>query len=434
MKKFTNLLVFFILVCQVSVNAQEHSSTILSFLEAQPEISSVKRLPTDRFQEKYSLMVQNEIDWVEKKAGKYNERVILCYKGFDRPTLIVTEGYFAHYGLNPGYEEELSRMFDTNIILCEYRYFGESVPENPDWQYLTVDNSLADLHHIRQIFGRIMTGKWISTGISKGGQTTMFYRATYPEDVDISVSYVAPLNKDVEDGRHEVFLAKKVGSKEERKAIRNAQKEILLRKKVLLPLFVDYAKTNGFNYHAGYSEIYDYCVFELPFALWQWGTPVSTIPSKNASDKDWFSFFIKVSEGDYFSAPSAFTPFFVQAARELGYYGYSTKGLKKYLEVKNTKNYIRRLMLPEDAKHIKFDKGLYKRTVRYLKENDPKHIFIYGEIDPWSASGVAQWLNCKKKENMRVYVQPKGSHKARIGNMPTEMRDEIVDKLTEWLK
>ena len=91
-------------------------------------------------------------------------------------------------------------------------------------------------------------------------------------------------------------------------------------------------------------------------------------------------------------------------------------------------------MLPAELRDIKFDKTLYKRTVKYLKENDPKHIFIYGEIDPWSASGVAGWLDCSKKQNMRVYVQPRGSHRARIGNMPEGMKAEIMSRLTEWLK
>jgi hypothetical protein len=36
------------------------------------------------------------------------------------------------------------------------------------------------------------------------------------------VSYVAPLNKSVEDGRHEPFLAKKVGTKDERNEVFNA--------------------------------------------------------------------------------------------------------------------------------------------------------------------------------------------------------------------
>jgi hypothetical protein len=127
-------------------------------------------------------------------------------------------------------------------------------------------------------------------------------------------------------------------------------------------------------------------------------------------------------------------PFFVQAARELGYYGYSTKGLEDVCDLKSTKGYLNRLMLPKELSNIKFDKSLYKRTVKFLEKNDPTHIFIYGEIDPWTASGVAGWLDCSNKENMRVYVQPRGSHTARISNMPENTKNEIISIITNWLK
>ena len=40
----------------------------------------------------------------------------------------------------------------------------------------------------------------------------------------------------------------------------------------------------------------------------------------------------------------------MQAARELGYYGYDTKPFKKYLSIQPSKGYLHRLMLPEELK------------------------------------------------------------------------------------
>ncbi len=428
---FFNLLL--VVLYPTILSAQTDSLSLSKLLTQQPEIKSVTPISNNIFPEKYVVKVSQEVDWGNASAGQYEERVIVCFRGYDLPTVLVTEGYFASYALSPYYDEELSTMFYANLIVCEYRYFGESVPKECNWDYLTVDNSLKDLHHVREIFGRIFQGKWISTGISKGGQTTMFYRATYPEDVDVSVSYVAPLNKGVEDGRHEPFLNKKVGESSDRLKIQKAQEELLSRKSRLLPRFEAYCKSANLQFQDSYSTIYDYCIFEFPFAFWQWGTSVTTIPSHDSTDEEWFSYFMKISEPNYFSCPSEFTPFFVQAARELGYYGYSRKGLTNLCDVKNTHGYLRRLMLPNELQDIKFDKSLYKRTVKYLKRNDPRHIFIYGEVDPWSASGVAPWLDCSKKKNMKIFIQPNGSHKARIGNMPDKMREEIVDILTKWL-
>ena len=417
------------------LSAQTDSTLFMKQLCALDCVSEVQPLETTCFKEKYVLKMEQQVDWKTSAKGTFGERIFVGMKGLDKPTVIVTEGYSASYGLNPGYEEELSRLFDANVVLCEYRYFSQSVPVPTNWDYMTVDNSLADYHHVRQVFGQLFKGKWISTGISKGGQTTMFYRATYPDDVDVSVSYVAPLNRAVEDGRHEKFLAKKVGTKEKRKVIRQAMQELMRRKPELMKLFHAYCEENGYQFLMSEEDVYDYCVLEFPFALWQWGTPVSSIPELTSDEDDevWFDCLMKVSSPDYFAYPSQYMPFDVQAVKELGYYGYSLKPIKKWTSLKSTKGYLKKMWLPDSLRKYDFDPALYKRTVKYLKKEDPKHIFIYGEIDPWSSSGVCTWLNCKKKKNMRVYVQPRGSHKARINNMPERMKTEIINRLTNWL-
>ena len=417
------------------LSAQTDSTLFMKQLCALDCVSEVQPLETTCFKEKYVLKMEQQVDWKTSAKGTFGERIFVGMKGLDKPTVLVTEGYSASYGLNPGYEEELSRLFDANVVLCEYRYFSQSVPVPTNWDYMTVDNSLADYHHVRQVFGQLFKGKWISTGISKGGQTTMFYRATYPDDVDVSVSYVAPLNRAVEDGRHEKFLAKKVGTKEERKVIRQAMQELMRRKPELMKLFHAYCEENDYQFLMSEEDVYDYCVLEFPFALWQWGTPVSSIPELTSDEDDevWFDCLMKVSSPDYFAYPSQYMPFDVQAAKELGYYGYSLKPIKKWTSLKSTKGYLKKMWLPDSLRKYDFDPALYKRTVKYLKKEDPKHIFIYAEIDPWSSSGVCTWLNCKKKKNMRVYVQPRGSHKARINNMPERMKTEIINRLTNWL-
>lgn len=183
-------------------------------LASLPRVSNVETLKSKHFQEKYVFFINQLLDAKDTSKGNFEQRVILCHRGFDRPTVLVTEGYNANYGLREGYIEELSEIFNTNIVLVEYRYFDKSMPTPCLWQYLTVENSLYDLHHVNQTLRTMYKGKWIATGISKGGQTTMFYRSYFPDDVDISVPYVAPLNRSVEDCRHEKFLQHKVSTKE----------------------------------------------------------------------------------------------------------------------------------------------------------------------------------------------------------------------------
>ena len=401
-------------------------------LKAISHITEIKPLESKEFAEKYVTYFTQPLDHNRPELGNFRQRVIVSHIGFDRPTVIVTEGYGAGYALSPRYREELSRMFNTNMIFVEYRYFLESTPAPRDWQYLTAESSADDLHAVFEAFKKIYPGKWISTGISKGGQTTMLYRTFYPDDVDISVPYVGPLCYGVEDGRHEPFL-RQVGTAEERKAIEDFQLEVLKRKATLLPRFEKHCTEKGYEFFGSIEEIYDYSVLEYSFALWQWGTPVNTIPANNADDDAIYKHFMAISEPSYFAKGSGNESFFVQAARELGYYGYDIRPFKKYLSINSSKGYLKKLMLPEDAKHIKFDKTLSKKITKFLKKNDPKMVFIYGEIDPWSAA-APMWLDTSKKKNMHMFVQPRGSHRARINTLPKEMKQEAISIIKGWLE
>ena len=401
-------------------------------LKAISQITEVKPLESKEFAEKYVTYFTQPLDHDRPELGNFRQRVIVSHVGFDRPTVIVTEGYGAGYALSPRYREELSKMFNTNMIFVEYRYFLESTPEPRDWQYLTAESSADDLHAVFKAFKKIYPGKWISTGISKGGQTTMLYRTFYPDDVDISVPYVGPLCYGVEDGRHEPFL-RQVGTAEERKKIEDFQLEVLKRKGTLLPRFEKHCTEKGYEFFGSVEEIYDYSVLEYSFALWQWGTPVSTIPTCDADDDAIYKHFMAISKPSYFAKGGGNESFFVQAARELGYYGYDIRPFKKYLSIKSSKGYLKKLMLPEDAKHIKFDKTLSKKITKFLKKSDPKMVFIYGEIDPWSAA-APMWLDTSKKKNMHMFVQPRGSHRARINTLPEEMKQEAIRIIKEWLE
>lgn len=91
-------------------------------------------------------------------------------------------------------------------------------------------------------------------------------------------------------------------------------------------------------------------------------------------------------------------------------------------------------MLPKDAEDVKFSPELYKRTVEYQTHNDPKMIYIYGDLDPWGASGVAGLPFTKNKTNLHVYVCKGGSHRTRILSFPEPTRQEIINLISGWLK
>ena len=425
--RYAALLLFVLLSASTSSFAQTVLEQKISAISA---IKEIRPLETSEFSEKYVTYFTQPLDHRHPEKGSFRQRVIVSHVGFDRPTVIVTEGYGAAYALRSQYREELSKLLNANMIFVEYRYFLESTPEPKDWQYLTAENSADDLHAITTAFKSIYPGKWIATGISKGGQTTLLYRTFYPDDVDISVPYVAPLCYGVEDGRHEPFLHK-VSTPENRKKIEDFQLEALKRKATLLPRFEKYCTEKNYSFRAPIEEIYDYSVLEYSFALWQWGTPISSIPATTASDDEIFSHLLAISEPGYFTADSPNASFFVQAARELGYYGYDVQPFKQYLSIQSSEGYLHRLMLPEELKDMPFDKTLSKKITKFLKKQDPKMIFIYGQNDPWTAAGVT-WL--KNKKNIHVFIQPNGSHLARISTLPEKEKKEVMELIKQWLK
>lgn len=434
--KLLSLVVLLFLVAPASAQFQTQPSlfkdiepdSLKTRIERLPTIHNVTRLESKHFKDKFVLTIEQPISHKDPSLGKFMQRVFVMHVGLDRPTVLVTEGYGAGYASNPNYREELSKLFNTNIIFVEHRYFLESTPENKDWTYLTAENSAYDLHNVTMIFREIYKKKWIATGISKGGQTALIYRAFFPDDVHITVPYVAPLCRGAEDGRHEPFIANFVGTPEQRAKILSFQKEILKRRGTLQPIFDALCAEKKYEFNLPLEEIYDYSVLEFPFALWQWGSNTDEIPDLNSDDKKVFDYWMKISSPDYFVKESSTTSFFIQAAKELGYYGYDTKPYEGLLKVKSTKNYLSKIFLPQNEK-FKFSKKLSKKLEKFVATTNSNMIFIYGEYDPWSAVKI----NEPNSSNIVVFIDPAGSHRARISTLPEESRQRVITLLDRWL-
>lgn len=426
MKRISHLLLLLLLVI-VSANAS--NKELYQKLYTLKGVITVDSLPSDYSTEKYVVTIRQPLDHKHPEKGSFTQRVVISHEGFDRPTVLVTEGYGGDYALNPRYRDELAGLFQTNTVFVEHRYFSGSVPDSVDWQYLTAHNSASDLHIITTLFKQIYPQKWISTGISKGGQTALIYRAFFPKDVDITVPYVAPVSRSAEDGRHEPFL-NKVGDKKTRQAILSFQREVLKRRGEIIPLLEKFCLEKQLSFRISMNEVLDYCVLEYSFAFWQWGTPASHIPANTATTGVLFKHLTEISGPDYFATGQPTQAFFIQAARELGYYGYDIEPFKDLLFIRTAKDYLQRIMLPEGIT-IQFQPELYKKLTNFIETSDPRLIFVYGEYDPWTSVGITK-LDGKK--NMFVAIQPKGSHRARINTLPDSLRDKVIKTINLWLE
>ncbi len=397
-----------------------------------PGIISVEKIEHNPFfKDAMIIMVKQPIDHLHPELGSFLQRVVLSDLGFDQPVVFITEGYGGAYGANPKYLNELCPLLNANQLFVEHRFFGKSVPDSIDWKYLTVENAAADHHHIVALFKPVYTKKWISTGISKGGETVLYHRALYPKDVDISVPYVAPVNFSVEEKRHDRFIRRKTGTAYDRKQVARCQKEFLKRKPQMMPLFERYCMEKNYKFRVGTSEIYDYCVLEFAFSFWQWGRPVDEIPMSSATDQDFFRYLIKTCSPDYFDIESGKPtyPFFVQALKQLGYYGYNPKPFRGLMELTDTKGYILKLFMPASTA-ITYDPSMSLLVKKYLKKDADKVLLIYGGNDPWTASAAKIYGN---KKVLKV-VQQGGSHRTRIGTLPESQRELVTETLEKWMK
>ncbi|MDX8338742.1 S28 family serine protease [Draconibacterium sp. IB214405] len=425
MKKFQFLLI--LLLLSALTFAQ---NTLKGFLENQPEIKSVEQMDcTDFFAAKYKIMVEQPVDHSDPSKGTFLQRVLIADKGVDQPVVFITEGYNGGYSENPKYINELCPILGANQICMDHRYFGESMPEPLNWDYLTVRNAAADHHHVIQLMKKYYSGKWISTGISKGGQTTVYHRWLYPNDVDVSVPYVAPLNFGVEDGRHEPFIANTTGTAEGRAKVRAFQLQILKNRETYLPLLAQYCADKKLHPLLNNDELLDYVVLEFSYGFWQYDNSLDDIPALDAPATELFAELVKVSSPMYLASEGVdiFKSFYVQAAHELGYYGYDVEPFAAYLSIKSAEGWLNRIYLSE--LNIEYKKKTAKEVKKFIKKTDANMLFIYGEWDPWSASA----FEVPNKPNFLKIVKPKGSHSTRIGNLPTEQKQQVKETLEDWL-
>ena len=93
-------IVLLIAVAPVSLSAQE---SFIQKIEKNKSVSGIKSLDTSRFPEKYVMYLTQPLDHRHPEKGSFRQRVIVGHVGYDRPTVIVTEGYGAGYALRPTY-------------------------------------------------------------------------------------------------------------------------------------------------------------------------------------------------------------------------------------------------------------------------------------------------------------------------------------------
>ncbi|MCF8367993.1 MAG: aminopeptidase [Bacteroidales bacterium] len=389
-----------------------------------------KSLKVDTFfTEKYLLEIKQPVNQKKPDGETFTQRVFLSHLDFSAPVIFITEGYAAGYAKNSRYINELSLILNANQICVEHRYFGESIPKPINWEDLTISNAATDHHKVVEILKKLYSGKWVNTGISKGGQTAMYHRYFYPDDVDLTVGYVCPLNFSVEDKRIYRFLDQ-LGDSISRKRIFDYQYEMLSNKAAYLPSFKEVADKRKLTFKMGLMEAYELTVLEYPFAFWQWGTtPVDSIPLLFQSATSLVNHLDRVAGIDWISDQGIkrLQAFFYQAMTEIGFYGYDISPFSDVISF--SENPVFDFAVPENVT-IVYKKEPMQNVDHFIRHKAQNMIFIYGETDPWSATSVDITYNT----SVYKFVKKGGSHLSRILNLPTNQKEEVIRQINDCLQ
>lgn len=425
MAKFRKLLsVVILLYLPVWVAAQQDIKLLLE----NEENISFKTLSGDKAKEQvYILKIKQPIDHSDTTKGYFFQKAYLTHQNIDNPIVMITAGY----SVNMNRISEPTKILQANQIFVEHRYFGESAPDSLDYKYLNLKQATADLHNIFKIFKKIYSGKWVSTGISKGGSTSIFYRYYYPDDMDASIVYVAPFTNSVEDKRIYNFLDT-VGTKECRNKLLRLQKKLLSERVKVLPMLKSYAKDARMKFTSfSLEEAFELAVLEFPFTFWQWGGKCYEIPEDTAALTEQVGYFLTIDPLSFFCdrLVKYYEPHYYQAASEMGYYGYDITKFKGLINALSTDKNPSAAIVPKSMK-VEFDDSLLTKVNKWLQKEGDRFIYIYGAKDTWSACAVYPPKNIDSKCFM---LKGKDHGSARISGMNEEEKKQLESILELWL-
>jgi hypothetical protein len=418
------ILILFCSIFGASVTGQSDLETKLFEL---PDVIFKKIDTPEGYEAAYELKVRQAIDHKNPALGHFYQRVFLSHKDYNSPTAIITNGY----DRSSNRITEIAEITGANQINVEHRYFGESKPDSMDYHYLNFEQITADLHHINQLFKSIYKGKWLSSGISKGGTTTIFYRYFYPQDVDVSIPYVAPVNHSDEDERIYTFLDT-IGSDDCRAKIYAYQKFMLKKSDEIKERLKWYVKGKGLSFsYLNLDEAYEYAILEYPFSFWQYGQDCELIPGEKDNLDNKTQHFLDVVGLEFYADSSMenFSSHYYQSATEMGYYGYELEDFKSLIKYLPTDKNPSASFTPNKMK-VSFDGALTNRVAKWTLSNPYHFIYINGALDTWSATAVPHY---DSETSLFFFIPQKHHATARINNMSQEDQKLVKEKLFEWL-
>jgi hypothetical protein len=420
-------LVLGLAACGDNLDAGPAPTDLLGKVRALPNVHDADEQPTQTAGYHYIVIhFTQPVDHDDPQSATFLQEVSLLHKDEGRPLIVHTSGYWDYY---LDRTVELTQLLAANQISIEHRFFAASRPSPADWTKLTIRQMAADEHEIVAALRTIYTGKAISTGASKGGMTAVFYRRFYPDDVDGTVPYVAPISFGAPDTRYTTFLDT-VGTTACRQAVRDAAAEMLAHRRAALESRAQAdAQANGYQYtRIALGPAVESSIASLEWAFWQYYgiTRCTAVPDTAAGDDAMWTFLDLISpvSDNSDERTGQFEAYYYQAYNELGFPDGGAAYLRPYL-IYTDADYAMSLPTAQPA----YDMGAAMHDIDdFVQQHGDRLLFIYGQWDPWTGGKFA----LGNATDSLLLVQPQGTHGSRIGQLAASDKQAALAKLEAW--
>jgi PS-10 peptidase S37 len=409
---------------------------LLGRLHAVTGVTVTEKPTTSTDYQYYVLQFTQPIDHGDPSRGTFKQEVSLLHRNTaaDVPMIVQTSGY-ADSNLDQAVE--LTELLAANQVAIEHRYFGastpivastpvdDSTPTPGDWSGLTIAQMAADEHEIITALRTIYDGAFLTTGGSKGGMTAVYHRRFYPDDVDGTVAYVAPISFGAPDHRYQGYLDG-IGPIGCRQAVRDLATDILeVRRDAMVARAQQQAAYTYKKIELGAAV--EASVVGLEWAFWQYHgiSECSSVPLRSDDDDKVFAFLDKISpihnEDD--EQVLRYQPYFYQSYSQLGYPGDAAPYLAPYLHYTDV-DYLNELPMPEPV----YDTQAMRDIDDFVEHRGDHLMFIYGEWDPWTGGKFP----LGDAVDSTILIQPQGTHSSWITNLEMSDREAAFAKLEAW--
>ena len=409
------------------------ANDLISDIQENPDKSAMEKKNGELFYlSQYSMKFRQAIDHNQPNGDTFQQRVCILFRGFDRPTILVTEGYFWP-GFGDG--EDFGINLNANMVHVEHRNFGESFTSDQErWKYETSAQVSADLHAVYQALKPIFKGKWMSMGTSKSGETSMDYAYYYPNDMDLAAAFCSPFNISLDDKRFGDYLLNEANTEEVRNLVKTHIRTALENgEDGLYKVCCELLKQQQFPLPS-FSE-YVYNVFDNFFIIFQYNVASQHIAAIEDMTQSTESFAASICNNILMNRDPTFYTYYIDCAKEQGFTNPGYDYFADLLEGTSFKveDIWKAYLTEADQGLVKeYDNSVRLDMLERFFLNSPiPLLFFYSQCDPWSAAQPE-----KLGPNAKKIINPIGVHSYKINDptyCPADIKKEVMDYVSTYI-